>query len=109
MGLRHLLSSTKNTCLYSGCSGVMVIFDSALVEIMMGVLTSMNPLAVSFSAMAASRRERSCLCGFAIRSAMPASLAAWVLDMSFANCLSRSAVSGNSMSERSSSPYSIRR
>ena len=39
----------------------MVIFESAFVEIMMGVLTSMNPLAVSFSAMAASRRERSCL------------------------------------------------
>ena len=109
MGLRHLLSSMKNTCLYSGWSGVMVIFARAFVEMIVGVLTSMNPLATSLSAMSAFSLSRSCLRGFAMMSSTPASFAALVLDMILANCLSRSVASSNSASAKSASPYSIRR
>ena len=61
---------------------------------MIGVRTSMKPLAVSLAAMAASNSDRSCLRGLAMRSLMPASFAAFVLDISLANCLSRSSASG---------------
>lgn len=99
MGLRARLSSMKNTCLYSGWSGVIVILASCWVVMNVGVRTSMNPLATRASAILHSRRERSCLVGDATIPSTAASLAAFVLDMSLANCLSRSPASSNSMSE----------
>ena len=73
--------------------------ESCWTDTNVGVLTSMNPLALSASAILASNAERSCLVGLAIIPLIIASFAASVLDMSLANCLSRSAASSNSMCE----------
>lgn len=108
MGLSARFSSMKNTCLYSGWSGVIVILASCWLEMMVGVLTSTNPLAVRASAILHSSLERSCLEGLAMMSSTPLLLAASVLDMILANCLSRSAASVNSMPSYASSPYSMR-
>lgn len=108
MGLRARLSSMKNTCLYSGWSGVIVIFASCWVVTNVGVRTSRKPRAVSASAILHSSDDRSCLLGLAMRSRTPLSLAASAFDIILANCLSRSAASGKSNPEQSSSPYSMR-
>ena len=64
-----------------------------------GVLTSMNPLATRASAILPSRVERSCLLGSAMRFLIAVSLAASVLDISLENCLSLSAASVKSIAE----------
>ena len=85
----------------------MVILARAALETNMGVRTSMNPLAFSFSLMAFSRSARS-FEGCAITSLTPLSFADFSLDMFAENSLSLEAASSNSAFDQSSSPYSIK-